>query len=100
MIGFVLVGTNDLNRAICFYNAISAPRSEPSVSLSFGHRADGHWCPEDSSWRVSLSFYEGRDCYTKVCLLICYPFCYLRGILRLNGTNGEMNDARRPVSRP
>ena len=25
----------------------------------------------------------------------CYPFCYLRGILRLNDTNGEMNDARR-----
>jgi hypothetical protein len=25
----------------------------------------------------------------------CYPFCYLRGILRLNGTNGEMDDARR-----
>ena len=64
-IGFVLVGTNDLNRAICFYNARSAPRSEPSVSLSFGHRADGHWCPENSSWRVSLSFYEGRDCYTR-----------------------------------
>ena len=25
----------------------------------------------------------------------CYPFCYPRGILRLNGTNGEMNGARR-----
>ena len=93
-IGFVLVGTNDPNRAICFYNARSAPRSEPSLSV---FRAPRRWSLVPRRFLITRFpvVLRGKGLLHNGLFTNCYPFCYLRGILRLNGTNGEMNDARR-----